>query len=537
MIEEIKTDNNCIVKAFENNPISIIKENIDDKRVYYFRASDIGKVLGIVNIRTSIMNFDEDEKVVRTTYSSNSGNPDTIFLTSQGVYRLLYNSKKEIAKKFRKWAGNILDDIIFNESAELKRQIEEKEKQIEKQQKKIELLENRPETEGFSVKPGYIYLIKDTSSIGSYKIGLSENPDGRLSALNISSSQKSLKMVNMFKSNNMKYAEKIIHILLEPFRIKKRNEWFYLCNETELNYAIYTIKNSILYTDKYDFVDYNSFKDYSLTIPNNLQDIKEEDVNFKKPVKFTNNNFLSKKDKLSNYNGVSWSVKNNKWTSRLTKDNETLSLGSYSTELEAAIVYNDYASYLNETLEIKYRLNEIENYTPKPRDMVKEYREKRFQSKSSNFNGVYFVKSKQIFEASIQYKRKSYKLIKNTSDIECAKVYNEQALFFNNNFGTKYKLNDIENFIIQEKNHIHELEISKIKKYSRFVGVSVRNDSNKFRAYIKHNGKRIDCGTFVDEIDAAKAYNKKAEELNNVNALNMCKIRYTLNDFDSEDNL
>ena len=64
------------------------------------------------------MNFDEDEKVVRTTYSSNSGNPDTIFLSSQGVYRLLYNSKKEIAKKFRKWAGNILDNIVFNESAE-----------------------------------------------------------------------------------------------------------------------------------------------------------------------------------------------------------------------------------------------------------------------------------------------------------------------------------------------------------------------------------------------------------------------------------
>jgi prophage antirepressor-like protein len=62
MIEEIKTDNNCIIKAFENNPISILKENIEDKRVYYFRASDIGKVLGIVNIRTSIMNFDEDEK-------------------------------------------------------------------------------------------------------------------------------------------------------------------------------------------------------------------------------------------------------------------------------------------------------------------------------------------------------------------------------------------------------------------------------------------------------------------------------------------
>ena len=124
MIEEIKTDNNCIVRAFENNPISILHEDINNKRIYYFKASDVGKVLDIVNIRTSIINFDEDEKVVRTTYSSNSGNPDTVFLTSQGVYRLLYNSKKEIAKKFRKWAGNILDDIIFNESNELKRQIE-----------------------------------------------------------------------------------------------------------------------------------------------------------------------------------------------------------------------------------------------------------------------------------------------------------------------------------------------------------------------------------------------------------------------------
>ena len=40
----------------------------------------------------------------------------------QGIYRLLYASKKPIAKKFRKWAGNILDDITFNESEELKRQ-------------------------------------------------------------------------------------------------------------------------------------------------------------------------------------------------------------------------------------------------------------------------------------------------------------------------------------------------------------------------------------------------------------------------------
>jgi hypothetical protein len=32
MIEEIKEDNNCIIKAFENNPISIITEEIDNGR-------------------------------------------------------------------------------------------------------------------------------------------------------------------------------------------------------------------------------------------------------------------------------------------------------------------------------------------------------------------------------------------------------------------------------------------------------------------------------------------------------------------------
>jgi len=524
MNEEIKTDNNCIIKAFENNPIAILYEDINNKKVYCFKASDIGKALNLTNIRVSIQNYDEDEQVVRKAYDLRGCEQDTTFLTSQGVYRLLYNSKKEIAKKFRKWAGNILDDIIFNESAELKRQIEEKEKQIEKQQKKIELLENRPETEGFSVKPGYIYLIKDTSSIGSYKIGLSENPDGRLSALNVSSSNRSLKMLTMFKSNNMKYAEKIIHILLEPFRIKKRAEWFFFTNDLELNYAIDIIKNGVELIDKCSFIDYISFKNYAVNLPDKLQiQIPLKEIIFEKPDKY---------NKISNYNGVSWYIKQNKWVSRLTKDNNTVFLGYYDTELEAAIVYNDYASYLNETLEIKYRLNEIENYIPKPRDMVKEYREKRFQSKSSNFNGVYFVKSKKIFEASIQYKRKSYKLIKNTSDIECAKVYNEQALFFNNNFGTKYKLNDIENFIIQEKNHINDLEINKVKKYSRFVGVSIRNDNGKFRAYIKHNHKVINCGSFNNEIDAAKAYNKQAEELNKSEST---KIKYSLNVFDDHD--
>lgn len=44
-----------------------------------------------------------------------------------------------------------------------------------------------------------------------------------------------------------------------------------------------------------------------------------------------------------------------------------------------------------------------------------------------------------------------------------------------------------------------------------------------------HDGKRLDCGTFRDEIEAAKSYNKKAAELN---ALETTTVKYVLNEID-----
>jgi prophage antirepressor-like protein len=93
MNEEIKTDNNCIVKAFENNPIAILHENINNKKIYCFKAADIGKALNLSNIAVSIQSYDEDEKVLRKAYDLRGCEQNTAFLTSQGVYRLLYNSK------------------------------------------------------------------------------------------------------------------------------------------------------------------------------------------------------------------------------------------------------------------------------------------------------------------------------------------------------------------------------------------------------------------------------------------------------------
>jgi len=263
MIEEIKTDNNCIVKAFENNPISILHEDINNKKVYYFKASDVGNALGIVNIRTTIQNYeDDDERVVRKVYDPHGTLQDTIFLTSQGVYRLLYNSKKEIAKKFRKWAGNILDDIIFNESKELKRQLEEQQNVIEEQKTLVEeqktmikekeklLLEQNKEINKYKEKiyeevekRGFVYVIK-TDSYNFYKVGKTKDfVLNRVKGLQ-TGNVNDIQILLEFQTSNPDLLEKNVHYILDRYRCNSGRE-FFECNFEYIQKIIEICGNTI----------------------------------------------------------------------------------------------------------------------------------------------------------------------------------------------------------------------------------------------------------------------------------------------------
>jgi prophage antirepressor-like protein len=249
MTEEIKEDNNCIIKAFENHPISIISEQIGCKKTYCFKASDIGKALKLSNIAVSIQNFDEDEKVLRKAYDLRGCEQDTTFLTSHGVYRLLYNSKKPEAKKFRKWTGNILDDIIFNDSKELKRQLDEQERlhQIELQESKKELERTKKQLEiktklkvkrWFDSEPGdTVYAVKsnkdDLNSL--ITIGKSKNISRRETSYMTCNQQS--EMFYIRKCYNCDLAEKVIHHILDKHREENNKEWFNISNDL----AIYTI--------------------------------------------------------------------------------------------------------------------------------------------------------------------------------------------------------------------------------------------------------------------------------------------------------
>lgn len=101
--------------------VSILYDENDDP---LFRASDIGKVLTITNIRTSIVDFDEHETRRRTTYTL-GGDQEATFLTEQGVFKLIMRSRKPIAKPFQNWVFNVLKTIRKTGKYDLQAEIDQ----------------------------------------------------------------------------------------------------------------------------------------------------------------------------------------------------------------------------------------------------------------------------------------------------------------------------------------------------------------------------------------------------------------------------
>ena len=63
-------------------------------------------------------------------------------------------------------------------------------------------------------------------------------------------------------------------------------------------------------------------------------------------------------------------------------------LGYYSTELDGAKAYNDYALYINNEMGTNYYLNDIENYVTIPRNIPEENVQIIYDKNTSKYNGV-----------------------------------------------------------------------------------------------------------------------------------------------------
>jgi len=109
MDNQQQAENTSITSWFNHLPIRIIGDNITP----YFYAQDIGSILGIKNVRTSLQKFTEYEIVSRELRESKGlvtyykykdelrRDDSIILLTEPGVYRLVMRSRLLVAEQLK----------------------------------------------------------------------------------------------------------------------------------------------------------------------------------------------------------------------------------------------------------------------------------------------------------------------------------------------------------------------------------------------------------------------------------------------------
>ena len=224
------TPNMDILKAFNTNDLHteiVIKGTVNDP---LFRASDVGVVLEISNIRTSIMDFDDSEKVVHNM-NTLGGNQDVTFLTEKGLYKVLFRSRKPIAQKFQNWVCEVIKEIrlkgIYKMQTEITKAIEEKNEAIEEKNKIREktLIDNFPS----NVQCVYYGTIENKSEKGERLIKFGNSNCLKNRIYKHKKTYQNFRLINAFKVENKLQIENAIkeHPLFierqKTIMIKKHN--------------------------------------------------------------------------------------------------------------------------------------------------------------------------------------------------------------------------------------------------------------------------------------------------------------------------
>ena len=136
-----------IIKAFNANDLHteiVIKGTLDDP---LFRASDVGVVLDMVNIRATIVDFDESEKRAVNTVDGTGRLQDITFLTEKGLYKVLFRSRKPIAQKIQNWVCDVIKEIRVTGIYNMQKEIDKKQEELEQTKDEMASLEDTKKKE------------------------------------------------------------------------------------------------------------------------------------------------------------------------------------------------------------------------------------------------------------------------------------------------------------------------------------------------------------------------------------------------------
>jgi prophage antirepressor-like protein len=230
-----------------------------DKGEPLIKASDLGAVLGISNIRERMRCFDETEKVVRKV-DTLGGAQDVTFLTQVGAYILVMRSNKPIARPFQKWLAHVVQDIQKNGEYKLIQQNEELRSALERERDRFKeaAARARHETlvETFRGPDRYlVYFGKVGSFVAEQgkeliKIGRTDQLQGR--AIGLAKDFGDITIIEVFECAMNQQFERFLH-----FRFKKmafrgptkidghRSNEVFLMTQEELDLAIRIARKNV----------------------------------------------------------------------------------------------------------------------------------------------------------------------------------------------------------------------------------------------------------------------------------------------------
>ena len=210
--------------------MEVIKSLIEDNSTFngnepLFRASIIGEILEMTNIRASIQHFDDTEKVLRIT-NTPSGPQNVTFLTEKGLYKVLFKSRKPIAENLQNWICDVVKEIRLNGSYNLQKKLKNQKDEIEtakniEMEEKInehkELENERVLLDKFANIGSIIYIIKvKTFQDGTYVIKIGESRRG---------------IQNRYAEHKKNYEE---CLLLDCFQVNKSKDFEYMLHHNNI---------------------------------------------------------------------------------------------------------------------------------------------------------------------------------------------------------------------------------------------------------------------------------------------------------------
>jgi prophage antirepressor-like protein len=208
--------NNLLVKQFNGLNIQVYGSYEEP----LFKAKDIGDLLEIKDIKSTIRDFDKDEVHSMHLTDSLGREQETNMLKEQGLYKILMISRKPIAKQFQKWVFDVIKQIRLKGKYDLEKKLEERNKQIEETARELDLYKKKTYEE--IEKTGHVYIIQTD---GGYKVGKTKDINNRVKGLQTGNNNE-IKVVFDFNTSNSDLLEKIVHYILDRYRCNSNREFF-----------------------------------------------------------------------------------------------------------------------------------------------------------------------------------------------------------------------------------------------------------------------------------------------------------------------